>query len=89
MSRRLFYRLLIIVIHLVNALSLLVSCRTGKLSLLHSEISDKNTVVRLVGNHLRNDVLCPLQGRRRVCHFLFFADILLSLRKDRLLCLLL
>ena len=89
MSRRLFHRLLIVVIHLVNALGLFVSGSAGKFSFLHGQIPDKNAVIRLVGNHLRNDIFCSLQSRRRVGNLFFLADISGRLFENRRLCILL
>ena len=75
MACRLFQRLFIIIIGLVNAGSLLVLCRAGEFSFLKGEIPDENPVVRLIGNHLRDDILRALQRVRGALHALFLTHI--------------
>ncbi len=75
-SRNLLHRLLKIVIHLVYALDLLVPGRACHNSLFHSGFPDVAAVVRIVGNILRNDILCTLNGFLRGLYTSFFFRIL-------------
>ena len=88
MTCDLLHRLFKIVIHLVDALSLLILRRTGHNAFLYGDIADVKTMIRIVGDHLGNNILCSLQCFLRSLYFFFFGYILCCLVKHRFCCLL-
>ena len=83
MTCNLLHRLFKIVIHLVDALSLLILRRTGHTAFLYGDIADVKTMIRIVGDHLGNNILCSLQCFLRSLYFFFFGNILGRLVKHR------
>ena len=82
MSCHLFNRLFILIIHLINALSLLILCRAYQFAFFHGNSADIDTVIRFIRYHFSNNILRPLQRFRRCfygfCSVFIFTDILLS-----------
>ena len=88
MTCDLLHSLFEIVIHLVDTLSLLILRRTGHNAFLYGDIADVKTMIRIVGDHLGNNILCSLQCFLRSLYFFFFGNILGRLVKHRFCCLL-
>ena len=71
MARSLFYRLLIIIIGLINGLYLLILCTGLKKSLIHRYITDPGAVPWMIGNPLRQNIHGTLNGSFQRFHSLF------------------
>ena len=61
MSRCLFERLLVLIVHLINTLRLFIPCGAGEFSFLHRDLADVHPVIRFIGNPFRKDILRALQ----------------------------
>ena len=60
-SRCLFERLLVLIVHLINTLRLFIPRGAGELALVHRDFPDVHSVIRFIGNSFRKDILCALQ----------------------------
>ena len=75
MTRHLFQRLFISIIHLVHAFCLPVFRLADKASFPHGQAADKSPVVRLIRDSFRQNIFCPLQSLLRRQHTLFLINI--------------
>ena len=85
MSRTLFHRLLVLIIHLVYRFRFFILSLGTDHTLLHGSLTNVGTVIRLVGDALRNDILCTRQCIGCCRHFVFFGHIVFSKLLQRLL----
>ena len=62
MAGNLFHRFFVLIVHLVHALSLLILGNACQLTFLCRDITDIDTIIRLVRDHLGDDILSALNG---------------------------
>ena len=88
MSCHLLEWLLILIVHFVYALCLVILGSAGKFSFFHGNLTDIDTVICLIRNHFRNNILRALNGFCHTGYAFFFVNIFLCLFLQRLTCLL-
>ena len=74
------------IVHLVNGLCLLVLHRGDDKTFLFCHIADVGTVFCHLGDALRKDILCAVNGLFRVCNAFHLGDILGSQCLHRFFC---
>ncbi len=62
MAGNLFHRFLVLIVHLVHALCLLILGNACQLTFLCRDIPDIDTIIRLIRDHLGDDILSALNG---------------------------
>ena len=78
------YRLFKIIVHLVDALHFCILCSADKLSFLKGRLTDICPVLRLIGDHLCDNVHRPLQGFFDIVNAFLLAHIGCCLLRQRL-----
>ena len=72
---RFCHGLFVVIVHLINGLGLLILGLRADRPLLHGDLPDVGPVAGIVGNTLRQDILCALDGGRGALHALFLIDV--------------
>ena len=72
MTCQLLDRLLKLIIHFINRLSLRILCHRTDCSFLCGQIPDADTVIRLIGNPFCQNILCSCNSLLHGSHFLLF-----------------
>ena len=80
---------LIVIVHFIDAFCLLILGTAADRAFLHSDISDINTVICLIGNTLCNNIPGTLQCFPDICNTLISIHIFFCFCFQRLICILL